>query len=65
MVSVFSLMIARLTEGTSNLDDVLGEVPGVHKPDLKGDTHGGLVETSQLLALHGDGSTPTTRACRR
>lgn len=52
MVSVFSLMISRLTEGTSNLDDVLGDVPGVHKPDLAGDTHGGLVETSQLLALH-------------
>ena len=54
MVSVFSLMISRLTNGTSNLDDVLGSVPGVHKPDLAGDTHGGLVETSQLLALHGD-----------
>jgi hypothetical protein len=54
MVSVFSLMISRLTNGTSDLDDVLGSVPGVHKPDLAGDTHGGLVETSQLLALHGD-----------
>jgi creatinine amidohydrolase len=58
MVSLFSLMINRLTEGTSNLDDVLGGVPGVHKPDLKGDTHGGLVETSQLLALHGDWVDP-------
>ena len=58
MVSVFSLMISRLTEGTSNLDDVLGGIPGVHKPDLKGDTHGGLVETSQLLALHGDWVDP-------
>ncbi len=58
MVSLFSLMITRLTEGTSNLDDVLGNVPGVHKPDLRGDTHGGLVETSQLLALHGDWVDP-------
>ncbi len=58
MISVFSLMISRLTEGTSNLDDVLGNVPGVHKPDLVGDTHGGLVETSQLLALHGDWVDP-------
>lgn len=58
MVSVFSLMISRLTDGTSNLDDVLGAVPGVHKPDLEGDTHGGLVETSQLLALHGDWVDP-------
>jgi creatinine amidohydrolase/Fe(II)-dependent formamide hydrolase-like protein len=54
MISVFSLMIARLTNGTSNLDDVLAELPGVRREDLKGDTHGGLVETSQLLALHGD-----------
>jgi len=52
MVSLFSLLISRLTEGTSDLDDVLGELPGVHKPDLAGDTHGGLVETSQLLVLH-------------
>jgi len=58
MVSVFSLMISRLTQGTSNLDDVLSEIPGVHKPDLQGDTHGGLIETSQLLALHGDWVDP-------
>jgi len=58
MVSLFSLMITRLTAGTSNLDDVLGNVAGVHKPDLEGDTHGGLVETSQLLALHGDWVDP-------
>lgn len=58
MISVFSLMISRLTEGTSNLDDVLGNIHGVHKPDLAGDTHGGLVETSQLLALHGDWVDP-------
>jgi len=54
MVSLFSLLISRLTQGTSNLDDVLGAVPGVDPADLVGDTHGGVVETSQLLALHGD-----------
>jgi creatinine amidohydrolase len=53
MVSVFSLMIARLTNGTANLDDVLASVPGVDRQDLAGDTHGGLIETSQLLALCG------------
>lgn len=58
MVSLFSLMITRLTRGTSNLDDVLGAIPGVDKADLAGDTHGGLVETSQLLALHGDWVDP-------
>jgi len=52
MVSLFSVMIARLTNGTSNLEEVLGALPGVDRRDLVGDTHGGLVETSQLLALH-------------
>ncbi len=58
MASIFSLMITRLNDGTSNLDDVLGHIEGVHKPDLEGDTHGGLVETSQLLALHKDWVDP-------
>ena len=40
------------------LDDVLGSLPGVNRTDLEGDTHGGLVETSQLLALHGDWVDP-------
>jgi len=65
MVSVFSLLISRLTGGTSNLDDVLGELPGIHKPDLEGDTHGGLVETSQLLALHGEWVDPDYRSLPR
>jgi creatinine amidohydrolase/Fe(II)-dependent formamide hydrolase-like protein len=58
MVSLFSLLISRLTEGTSNLDDVLGQIEGVNPADLVGDTHGGVVETSQLLALHGDWVDP-------
>jgi creatinine amidohydrolase/Fe(II)-dependent formamide hydrolase-like protein len=58
MVSVFSLLIKRITNGTSNLDDVLGSLPGVDKADLAGDTHGGFIETSQLLALHGDWIDP-------
>lgn len=52
MVSVFSVMLTRLTEGTPELADVLGTLPGVNRDDLVGDTHAGLVETSQLLALH-------------
>ena len=58
MVSIFSLLIRRLTEGTSNLDDVLGDLPGIDRADLEGDTHGGIIETSQLLALHGDWVDP-------
>ncbi|MEN8181376.1 MAG: creatininase family protein [Myxococcota bacterium] len=65
MVSLFSLLISRLTSGTSNLDDVLGGLPGIHKPDLAGDTHGGLVETSQLLALHGDWVDPDWKSLPR
>ena len=33
-------------------------IPGVSREDLDGDTHGGIIETSQLLALHGDGVDP-------
>jgi creatinine amidohydrolase/Fe(II)-dependent formamide hydrolase-like protein len=52
MVCIFSVLLKRLTGGSSELYDVLGQLPGVRREDLVGDTHGGLVETSQLLALH-------------
>src|SRR6185369_91049 len=52
MVCIFSVLLSRLTGGSAELYDVLGSLPGVNKEDLVGDTHGGLVETSQLLALH-------------
>ncbi len=52
MVCVFSVLLTRLTGGGSELYDALGDLPGVDKENLRGDTHGGLVETSQLLALH-------------
>ncbi len=52
MVCIFSVMLSRLTGGSSELYEVLGALPGVRREDLVGDTHGGLVETSQLLALH-------------
>jgi creatinine amidohydrolase/Fe(II)-dependent formamide hydrolase-like protein len=52
MVCIFSVLLTRLTGGTSELYEALGKLPGVNPEDLKGDTHGGLVETSQLLALH-------------
>jgi creatinine amidohydrolase/Fe(II)-dependent formamide hydrolase-like protein len=52
MLCVFSVMLSRLTGGSSELYAVLGSLPGVSRQDLVGDTHAGLVETSQLLALH-------------
>jgi creatinine amidohydrolase len=65
MVSVFSLMLSRLNGGGSELGDVLGHLPGVQKSDFEGDTHGGLVETSQLLALHPDWVDPEYKALPR
>lgn len=52
MVCIFSVLLTRLTGGGSELYETLGDLPGVDRENLRGDTHGGLVETSQLLALH-------------
>jgi creatinine amidohydrolase/Fe(II)-dependent formamide hydrolase-like protein len=52
MVSLFSVLVGRLTRGSSELYEVLGDLPGVAPDDFRGDTHAGLVETAQLLALH-------------
>jgi len=52
MASVFSIMLGRLTGGSAELYEVLGGLGGMSPDDFRGDTHGGLVETSQLLALH-------------
>jgi creatinine amidohydrolase len=52
MLCVFSALLTRLAVEGSQLGDVLGHLEGVEKADFEGDTHGGLVETSQLLALH-------------
>ena len=65
MVSVFSLMLSRLNGGGSELGDVLGHIPGVRRADLDGDTHAGLVETSQLLALHPEWVDPDYKSLPR
>jgi creatinine amidohydrolase/Fe(II)-dependent formamide hydrolase-like protein len=65
MVSVFSLMVSRLNGGGSELGDVLGHLPGVRKEDFASDTHGGRVETSQLLALHPGWVDPGYRSLPR
>lgn len=59
MISVFSGLARRLTEGTSDVSELLAEVGGLSKEQLKGDTHGGLVETSLLLHLLGEGAIDT------
>jgi len=65
MVSIFSLMLSRLELQSSELGEVLGHLPGLRKADLAGDTHGGLVETSQLLALHPDWVDPDYKSLPR
>ena len=58
MLCIFSALLSRLNGGGSELGDVLGHLDGASKADFAGDTHGGLVETSQLLALHPDWVDP-------
>jgi creatinine amidohydrolase len=53
MVSVFSLLARRITGGSSDLAAFLDGVGGISKEDLKGDQHGGAVETAMLLHLVG------------
>ncbi len=66
MVCIFSVMLSRLTDGGgSELGDVLGHLPGVTPEDFRGDTHAGLVETSQLLALHPERVDPDYKALPR
>lgn len=52
MLCIFSAMLTRLGLQGSELGCVLGHIDGVSAEDFAADTHGGLVETSQLLALH-------------
>lgn len=61
MVSVFSLLLNRLTGGSTDLTGVLGHVNGVHASDLVGDAHGGVVETSMMLHLLGQHVDPCWR----
>lgn len=61
MISTFSLLIAWLTGGRSDLSDLLGERLGVSKQDLEGDAHGGCIETSMMLRLLGQHVDPVWR----
>jgi creatinine amidohydrolase len=54
MLSIFSLMIEKLTGGSSDLSSRLGGIGGITTEELRGDEHGGLVETALLAALDGE-----------
>ena len=58
MISVFGLLMNRLTGGRSDLGDVLGHIPGLSREELAGDSHGGAVETSMMLHLMGQHVAP-------
>lgn len=62
MLCIFSAMLTRLGVEGSELGDVLGHIDGVEKADFDADTHGGLVETSQLLALHPEWVDPAHKS---
>ncbi|MEL6178366.1 MAG: creatininase family protein [Myxococcota bacterium] len=53
MISVFSLLLNRLTGGQSDLSKVFADVEGLDTRLLKGDTHAGAVETSLMLHILG------------
>lgn len=61
MLSTFALMMTHLTGGGTDLADVLGDVEGADREALRGDAHGGCVETSMMLHLLGEHVDPVYR----
>ncbi|MBW2527871.1 MAG: creatininase family protein [Deltaproteobacteria bacterium] len=51
MVSVFSLLLQRLTGGRTDAPELFSHLPGLSRDTLEGDAHGGVIETSLLLHL--------------
>ena len=58
MISMFSLLLNLLTGGATDLSEILAGVSGLDQSALKGDTHGGAVETSMMLKLMGERVDP-------
>lgn len=54
MLSAFSMLARKLTNGTSDAMELLAHIDGLSKSVLKGDNHGGVIETSMLLHLLGE-----------
>lgn len=65
MASAFSLLLRALVRDGGQVIETLAAVPGAARADLEGDTHAGLVETSQLLALKPALVDPTYRSLGR
>jgi creatinine amidohydrolase/Fe(II)-dependent formamide hydrolase-like protein len=58
MLSVFGLLLKELTGGSSDLATLLGGMGGITEAELRGDSHGGLIETALLLHLTGENVDP-------
>lgn len=65
MISLFSLLAARLTRGTSDVKELLSHIEGLSPEVLEGDSHAGVVETSILLHLFPGGVDPMYRDLER
>lgn len=61
MVPLFSLLLERLTGGATDLGAVVADRLGIPAARLRGDAHGGAVETSLLLHLMGAHVDPSFR----
>lgn len=61
MVPLFSALLERLTGGGTDLSAVLADRLGIPEERLRGDSHGGAVETSLLLHLMGAHVDPMYR----
>lgn len=64
MISVFSLLAQKLTGGSSDLAARLDGIGGVSREQLKGDAHGGAIETAMLLHVAGEHVDPCYRELR-
>lgn len=65
MLSLFSLLRAQMAREPGRLARALEGAEGVAAADFAGDTHGGVLETAQLLALCGERVEPGYRALPR
>lgn len=58
MISLFSMLVGDLTEGRTDVSEILAGVPGVKPEWLDGDMHGGFLETALMLHLAKPGVAP-------
>lgn len=65
MVSIFSVLVERLTGGSAQLERFTDGFTCFEPGDLEGDTHAGVIETGMMLALHEEHVSPRYRELPR